>query len=432
MKILQNISKVVSKLLENQVEKKDTQYRYISYCVSSSIPGGMLLYNTLTQELLQVSNDELTTSNTKAFLVEHWFLVPLEFDDYSLYDNLYSCLSSLHSEKGIGKYTILTTTHCNARCAYCFENNRIQSSMTDDTAQLVSQFIQRNHNGKPVLLRWFGGEPLVNQRAIEIITRSLSESDIPYYSSMVTNGYLFNHNNIKEAATKWHLKQVQITLDGCEKEYNQTKNYVNAVGSPYQTVLTNIDGLLHENIHVEIRLNISQSNPPELMRLVDELSDRFGSNDLLNIYPSFLVELKSSLSEKEIQQYASLQNRISDAGYAASKASLSQSLPLNRCMADDPGSIVINPDGYLSKCEYAYHSDWCGNISSDAINRDIASKWCQRSYPDESCKTCALRPLCLPLRHCVENGSCSKAIKSVRMIDLKQKMYYKYRKSIDK
>lgn len=432
MRIIQNISKVVSKLLGIQVEKKDTQYRYISYCVSSSISAGTLLYNTLTQELVQISETELSSLETRAYLIEHWFWVPYEFDDFSLYESIFSCQKGLCSTNGISRFTILPTTHCNARCSYCFENGRPQSTMSDNTAQQVAQFIQRKHDEKPVHLLWFGGEPLVNQRAIKIITSSLSDMNIPFYSSMVTNGYLFNPNNIKEAAVSWNLKLVQITLDGREEEYNKTKQYVNANANPYQTILSNIEGLLHENIRVKIRLNISSNNSSALLLLVDELYSRFGSNALLNIYAAFLEELKNTLSEMDVQQYIYLQSKISGYGYAATATPLVQSLPLNRCMADDPASIVINPDGYLSKCEYAYHHDWCGHVSSDIVYKDISPTWLRHIYPTDSCNTCQLRPLCYPLAGCVDSGFCSDTIKRIKMFELQQKMFYKYRNSVDK
>jgi sulfatase maturation enzyme AslB (radical SAM superfamily) len=40
---------------------------------------------------------------------------------------------------------------------------------------------------------------------------------------MISNGILFNEKNIVKARELWHLKNVQITLDGTESSYEQIK-----------------------------------------------------------------------------------------------------------------------------------------------------------------------------------------------------------------
>ena len=43
---------------------------------------------------------------------------------------------------------------------------------------------------------------------------------------MISNGYLFSEEIIDRAARLWELRNVQITLDGTEKVYNETKAYI--------------------------------------------------------------------------------------------------------------------------------------------------------------------------------------------------------------
>ena len=61
-------------------------------------------------------------------------------------------------------YRILTTTACNARCSYCYENGAVLSTMDPDTAEKTAELIIRNYQTQPtdIVLEWFGGEPLLN------------------------------------------------------------------------------------------------------------------------------------------------------------------------------------------------------------------------------------------------------------------------------
>ena len=67
---------------------------------------------------------------------------------------------------------------------------------------------------------------------------------------MISNGYLFNDDTIKEAKEEWQLTKVQITLDGTEQIYNRCKAYIYKDVNAYRRVIGNIHLLQDADIHV--------------------------------------------------------------------------------------------------------------------------------------------------------------------------------------
>ena len=90
-------------------------------------------------------------------------------------------------------YRIFSTTDCNARCFYCYEKDIVHSYMSNTTADDIAQFIIKHVGNRSCLIQWFGGEPLMNTEAIDIITSKLRETlgDRRLRFMMITNGSLY-------------------------------------------------------------------------------------------------------------------------------------------------------------------------------------------------------------------------------------------------
>ena len=209
-----------------QKKKAEAAYRLMHYVVKQEVEEGVLLYNTLTCALALVTHEEAQHLVEVDGLVENWFLVPVEHNDMKLCKMLKVGLKlKQQTPEGIGNYTIVTTTGCNARCAYCFEKGTKPVNMTSETAEQVAQYIV-SHRGEheKVKISWFGGEPLYNFKVMDRICTRLTEQNVRFYSSIITNGYLFNEKVVEKAVQLWHLKRAQVTLDGTEQNYNRIKH----------------------------------------------------------------------------------------------------------------------------------------------------------------------------------------------------------------
>ena len=231
MQVIHSIVRPFHQLLGLQKIQADETYRLLAFVVELPVDEGLLLYNTMSKAMVLLSEDEVALMNSDLRslpqLIELWFAVPLSHDDGLLSRQMRQVAKLIRKPgKGINKYTIFTTTDCNARCFYCYELGRPRIPMSEATARKVADYIIGHCNGQAVGIEWFGGEPLYNKPVITLICRLLRESGVKYHSSMVSNAYLMDAETVEEASADWMLKRVQITLDGTERVYNRSKAYI--------------------------------------------------------------------------------------------------------------------------------------------------------------------------------------------------------------
>ncbi len=401
--IVSGEQKVIKLLGKQQIE--DTAYRMMRYVLSAACEEGKLLHNVITGQLVLLSAEEtelldrLPTGRCAAMteLIENSFLVPVGYDEKDTVQKLRIMMKRLFAPKGINSYLILTTTNCNARCPYCFENGIRLMNMTPETADRVVAYIASHKSKQEVMLHWFGGEPLVGLERIDQICQSLKAKGIAYESVMTSNGYLFTEEIVKRAASDWKLKRVQITLDGTEPVYNRVKGFVSAK-SPFKVVMENIGTLLKADIRVILRLNLDADNGDDLRSLIDDLNGLFPEKENLRLYVSVIQDARPKDAQRMLDLSAiELNDRISRLGLHEHEPKL-LSLRTNSCMADSDEAVVILPDGRLGKCETISDEDVFGKIGSDAVNEKADEFKEAFEYP--YCGECPLYPSCILLKRC--------------------------------
>ena len=244
MQIITNAKESVLTILK-RFRKAGASYRLMKYCMEEEVEDGVLLFNLLTREMVLLNREEREGILEDRSMRERWFVVPEDTNEKELVD-LVRWMSNARKKplETITRFSIFPTTDCNARCFYCFEKGCSRIHMSQETAQKVVGFVKTRSGGQKAHLAWFGGEPLFNQSAIDTICQGLAQEGVEYYSTMVSNGYLFDEETVRKAVGSWDLKNVQITLDGTEKVYNRSKAYIYQEGSPYQVVMGNIQRLL--------------------------------------------------------------------------------------------------------------------------------------------------------------------------------------------
>ena len=109
--------------------------------------------------------------------------------------------------------TILTTTDCNARCFYCFEEGIARYSMTKEIAQQTINFINDFYDDKELAIAWFGGEPLLNFPIIEFITLELKKLGYILNTHITTNASLLTRRMLDFFISNYKHTSFQITLD---------------------------------------------------------------------------------------------------------------------------------------------------------------------------------------------------------------------------
>ena len=417
-------------------------FRKSSFCYEVEVEGKLLFYNTLTKECLLIDEDD-NKDYVKRELFKKWFYVPNEFDELKFVDDIRDVLNfTLCKAKGFEGYTILPTTDCNARCFYCFEAKSQKITMSDEIANRVVKYIDRSRckESKELALTWFGGEPLYNQNAIDIICTGLKDKCIGYNSFMISNGYLFDKHTIEKSPKLWNLHKVQITLDGTEKIYNKVKAYKNKDQNAYERVLNNIGDLLDSKIFVSIRLNIDAYNMKDVKLLVNELACRYKDKKELSVYSRTLFEdvdrcnlKRTNERRKEICDFQrELENDIVSLGLKCTPYRIKQKFMNSLCMADSLNSIVILPDGHLTKCEGCLDGNYVGTIDDDKLNDDMLAYYGAHCEKLEECKTCLLYPECIRLKVCHESDTCHKEFREKKILDIKDCIVGLYHSYLEK
>ncbi len=375
-----------------------------------------------------------TLEQYKSELTAAWYYVPHNWDEVGYARRLRSILSAVSMQgKDKTAFVILPTTDCNARCYYCFEHGVKHLTMTAKTAKDVAEYIIRSYTGKHVNIHWFGGEPLYNKEAIDIICESLREHEVDFSSRMTSNAYYLDAKTSLRAKNEWHLKQVQITLDGTEKIYNRIKSYRDQDDNPFKRVLANIEGALDAGLQVVARLNMDAGNADDLFALVDQLGGRFRDRAGFSAIVIILREVAGKIcrfatEQDAINRYNALNKKIQEYGFNIEIPELSGKLVVNKCIADNDSAEVILPDGSIAKCEHVNCADTVGSIYNEEYDEKKILAWKEPAHFSE-CEECALLPRCGMLKRCewVKNG-CSATTRVTTMQLLEKQILESYNK----
>ena len=402
------------------------RYRLMTYVVQQPVTDGLLLYNTLTCSMVLLQPDEAADLTAQRELIDRWFLVPEDHDDRKLCRQVRQMVALLKpAAKTISTYIILPTTGCNARCFYCFEQGAKPVTMTSETASRVVRYIVAHRGNEEVTLRWFGGEPLVNVKAIDQICTELREQGVPFCSVMTSNGYLIDAEMVQRARDLWQLQHVMITIDGTEQTYNRVKAFVYRGVNAFERVLENIGLLTAAGIRVKIRLNVDKHNIGEMAALVQLLHRRFGANEHLSVYSHELYVERTPEDNAELfAQRMHLEQQIVACGYEL-KRRLPRDIGLHRCRADDDGGVMIAPDGHLGKCEHCIDREFFGHIDSEERDEAIIRKFKEHRADIEACATCFYYPQCIRLVMC-EKHFCSPEYQLEHLHETMEAMKYEY------
>lgn len=400
---------------------KDTEYRLMKYLLRYDCQDGVLLHNVVTRHLVLLSETEATfidglpakPSESVQTLIANHFLVPIDYDEYKAINQLRAIFKRRYTGDAINHYIILPTTYCNARCFYCYESGFPHVHMTEETGRKLINYIEEHHQGKDILLSWFGGEPLVGIKRIDQITQGLKDRGITFSSKMISNGYLFNEEIVERSVDQWKLNHIQITLDGTEEVYNKVKAYSDVSGNPFEQVLRNIDLLSDKGVFVTIRLNLDFYNKDNIRLLIEELGERFSGNEHVTVYLNMLfnnegfdpisrTQDETSVLVEIIEEYSKRLRELKIGGHDRSGIPV---LEFSQCMADNPHAVEVQPDGSFCRCEHESILDSYGSIDRGVFDEQKLKKWNETIERSDYCPECCFYPACYKLRNCMDSDT---------------------------
>lgn len=397
--------------------------------ISQSIENGILLYNTFTTSLVELSEDMY-----KSIFVEgdlSFPEIPALYDMGFLVDDAYDEILAMekirrdvvkHSSTKIANIIIAPTLECNAHCFYCFENGFRKGRMSIETADALVEFLKQRWNGDKLGITWFGGEPLLASGIIDYISTKLKENGIIYGCKITTNGSLFNKEMAQKAIDLWHVEKVQITIDAIGEEYNRIKNYDKQYENAFLVVMQNLIDALSLGINVKVRINFDPEQQSKALEIMNYLLNRFKNYSNLKIYfapidadDEIVKNISNDFAEYEEHPYISLikfgrahhlyrgfpdmeddnsEEHEYDLHGLLKKLKIYPS-PIN-CYATCPNVFSVDPDGDIYKCHRAlgrknYAS---GNVRTGIVENDAYKFFCNTELTYDECTTCAILPIC--------------------------------------
>ncbi|MBO4548963.1 MAG: radical SAM protein, partial [Abditibacteriota bacterium] len=403
-------------ILRRAVLRPDKRCRRSLYAVPFEEGGAGYIYNVLTRQCVEgslppdrlYSAREIGADPDLLFLAENRYLVPEDADECGTYEGLLRILRAMAKSGGLTSCTILPTMKCNARCLYCFEEGRRETSMSPETVDDTIAYILRTaRKDGAVKLHWFGGEPLLRPDIIDRICGRLREEGLRFYSTVTTNGSLLTESLADRLAGPWNVKSVQISMDGCEDEYIRRKNYA-VYRDYYHAVPANVRLLTDRDIRVSVRVNTDGGNADGLPRFLEELADMIPDKRLVTVYFSLLTEAR--LKPEAAGTMAGLlraDSLLDSAGFRRDYAHPGH-FRLHRCMADNPSeSVAVSPDGLLYPCEVCEPGTSFGSVAEGVTDRALFDRFNEPERPREKCRACPLLPECTPFSGCpIRDADC--------------------------
>ena len=385
---------------------KWSKYNYILNCKH-----GVFVYNSTTNSFLKISKtlldslknikdwdleiDELD-EDIKKILVAHNIVVSNDFDNKYL-----TKLKFIHRRSAFANsqlsLTIATTTDCNFKCPYCYEEGISHTKMDEETETAIIDYIN-TIKPKSLYITWYGGEPLMNFKTIERLMKNINElsyiEEVKY--DMVTNGSLLTEK-VGSYFIEKKLKNVQITIDGLEENHNRTRITKNGKSS-YRIILSNLDKALEilPDCHFSVRVNIGLNNRADYPILYRELREKYKDKTNFSIYFSFVEDYSmcggaSCLDSKkriDFLRYLQDVHHIAEEVYPKHRQCL--------CTATSINSFVIAPNGDLYKCwnEIGRKDYIVGNIKNKKMisNYDLICDYSinYNKFNDPKCLACFL------------------------------------------
>lgn len=364
-----------------------------------------LLFSEISPNLynnLKASTIDIETIPNNDILKKKKIVIEEGRDDEYYLSQKVKYYQSFFSQKTLS-LVLLPSTGCNFACPYCFEMNKPDKFMSDETIKALISFIKEHKEAQSIEITWYGGEPLLGFNIIKEIWNELDDYiEIPIKDqTLITNGYLLT-DEVIDFFTQKKLDLIQITLDGKEANHNRTRRLKKTGEPTYRRIIENIGKIINKwpDTKIKIRVNVKAEECEDFFFVYNELVNLYGE-DRMKIYPGFIRKDNKKKNnfdcgeQMRIQQqnlyFKLYQMGISDFGYPKYVD--------KGCMSNCINSYIIGPSGEIYKCwnDVGNTSRIIGYIDQDEFtNKDLFSKYMTdlSCFEDEKCKDCLFFPMC--------------------------------------
>jgi len=310
--------------------------------------------------------------------------------------------------------TIMTTLACNMKCIYCFEQG-IESNITmkkevmENTCHWLTSRMEQVRP-KELVITFFGGEPLINLKAVKYISKTLfhesQKRGIILNIEIITNGLLLTPNLI-DLLLPFGLRWVKVTLDGDQKTHDKMRPSKVAKDEDRGTYNRILENLLKIKGQIPIIIggNYDDISKYHIPALLDDLKE-MGFKDEIKEF-AFKPILGFPNHEKEsiykIEACTFSETNVDDIFWLVQETEKRGFTPMKKialgpCEAVRENSFTIDPSGEIYKCSALAGRE---KYSVDNVNRD----WDNASFNSvnvsfmtsdawKNCMSCKFLPLC--------------------------------------
>ena len=304
--------------------------------------------------------------------------------------------------------TIAITRACNFTCTYCYEKDRIASSINDEIENKIVTFIDKHKGFNNIWITWYGGEPLLEFERIKSLTSKVKGLDIKYEAMLVTNGYHLTVD-VSSLLSELNINSVQITVDG-SREVHDSRRFLIEGMPTYDVIMNNIDSLLWSNWQgkLKLRVNVDETNSQEFSKFYRFIESKYPDkfDEKVSVYPGFVTDCRSTghnchfnfkRKAEFLLDLATRHNIITLPVFPKNE--------LGGCTLTTRNYYVIGTEGELYKCwdDLGIESEIIGNISDlTEWNISLVAEGMVGAshFEDEVCKKCFYLPVC--------SGGCPK------------------------
>ncbi len=310
---------------------------------------------------------------------------------------------------------------CNMACRYCYANGGpyyTSGMLMDRNTALNSVNFTRRSFSKVELLNFFGGEPTLNEEAIELTCEYFlylrSKEIIPYLPrfGLTTNGYVLSNRMLH--IMRSHNFGVCVSLDGPKDIHDQLRVRSDGTGT-YDAISKNVETILDMGIIPEFECTYTAEHLRkgiDLVALMDFFYDTFGNRTLHCPMVSVNQGSEMHIPLEDVEKLYtdairySVHNLMRDIPNSISTCarylnSLVTATPIGNYCPAGKSSLTINADGNIYACFMLMQGTGFsfGNVNSespsfeppDAIGRllSYSNKW-----QNPACQECWAQPLC--------------------------------------
>jgi len=325
--------------------------------------------------------------------------------------NIARYFQALNSDSSRIDATVLTTYACNFACPYCVEEGvKAPVHMNEQTAARTVAYIGdrvEEHHAEKLFVSFYGGEPLLNLKAMRIVAGGLQEyckpRQVEFDFGITTNGALLTPEVVQDLQG-YGLKGVKVTLDGFGPHHDRKRPFKDGRGS-FDRIVENVYHAV-EKIDVDVGGNFDMENIDSFPQLLDHLKELGLAEKLHRVRFKPISETpQDRASMADNAEMACVFGELSTAEHLVElrRLALEKGFPVdpgvgvNACsMTANSAVFTIDPTGKIFKCpafvghdEFAAGSIAVGETSGRAADGGEAVQELWRR-----CIDCPYVPMC--------------------------------------